>query len=81
MVVAVQATARFESDSKLISLENKNCVLPGENRNVSCIKVTYCLNYDGTSVPASIGLFKHFLGFFFNLIKNFFYRCLCYVNS
>lgn len=51
------ASILFGTESKLISLEEKNCTL-FNRRKVACTTINYCLKYDGIGVDTQVGKFK-----------------------
>lgn len=56
-VAVMEASSIFESENKLISLENKNCTLYGrDKKQVACTTITSCLKYNGRNVPPSIDI-------------------------
>jgi len=56
-VAVMEASSIFESENKLISLENKNCTLYGrDNKQVACTTITSCLKYNGRNVPSAIDI-------------------------
>ncbi|KAL7028917.1 hypothetical protein ACKWTF_006042 [Chironomus riparius] len=56
-VAVVEASSIFESENKLISLDNKNCTLSGrDKRQVACTAITSCLSFNGKNVPAIIDI-------------------------
>lgn len=52
----MEASTVFGSDNKLISLDNKNCTLLKAGKKVTCTKITSCLKYNGSNLPASIDI-------------------------
>ena len=52
----MEASTVFESENKLISLDNKNCTLFGRNKKVACTTVTSCLKYNGKNAGESIDI-------------------------
>lgn len=53
----MDASSVFESENKLISLDNKNCTLLGPGRRqVACTAITSCLSYNGKNVPSVIDI-------------------------
>lgn len=49
------AETTFETDNKLVSLDDKRCTLPSDGRQVTCTKVNSCLAYNGINLPTFIG--------------------------
>lgn len=49
------AETTFETDNKLVSLDDKRCALPSDGRQVTCTKVNSCLAYNGINLPTFIG--------------------------
>lgn len=52
----MEAGISFESENKLISLDNKNCTVGRDRKQVACTIVRSCLKYNGVALPASIDL-------------------------
>lgn len=52
----MEASTVFESENKLISLDNKNCTVGRDRKQVTCTTVTSCLKYNGINLPASIDI-------------------------
>ncbi|XP_032514077.2 integrin alpha-PS2 isoform X2 [Danaus plexippus] len=52
-VVKVMAEVRFMGESKLISLDDRRCVL-SNGTNVACARLMFCLTYDGVNVDQQI---------------------------
>uniref|UniRef100_A0A1I8M8Q7 Uncharacterized protein n=1 Tax=Musca domestica TaxID=7370 RepID=A0A1I8M8Q7_MUSDO len=50
-VAAVESTTYFSSASKLINLEEKNCVSKRDGRQVPCTSLTTCWSYTGDYLP------------------------------
>lgn len=48
------ASILFGTESKLISLDNKNCTLKNRQK-VPCTSINYCLKYDGINVDVDDG--------------------------
>ncbi|XP_070507183.1 integrin alpha-PS2 isoform X2 [Chironomus tepperi] len=56
-VAVMDASAVFESENKLISLDNKNCTLSGrDKKQVACTTITSCLSFNGKNVPSVIDI-------------------------
>lgn len=55
-MAVVEASTIFESENKLISLDNTACTLPHSGKKVACTTVTSCLKYHGTNLPQTIDL-------------------------
>lgn len=53
------AETTFETDNKLVSLDDRKCTLPSDGRRVTCTKVNSCLGYNGINLPTFIGKFEH----------------------
>lgn len=51
----MEASVVFASENKLISLDNKTCIL-ANGKKVSCTKITSCLRYNGNNLPTSIDI-------------------------
>lgn len=51
----MEATTAFESESKVISLDDKSCTTRGGS-NVTCTGVNSCLKYNGVNLPQFIGM-------------------------
>lgn len=49
----MEATTVFETESKLISLDDKSCTV--RDIKVTCTGITSCLKYNGINLPQSIG--------------------------
>ncbi|XP_055684232.1 integrin alpha-PS2 isoform X1 [Lutzomyia longipalpis] len=54
-VVVLHANVGFETDNKLVSLEERNCTLANRNK-VTCAIINSCLRYDGINVPPTIDI-------------------------
>uniref|UniRef100_A0A6B2EJX2 Putative vitronectin receptor alpha subunit n=1 Tax=Phlebotomus kandelakii TaxID=1109342 RepID=A0A6B2EJX2_9DIPT len=54
-VVVLHANVGFETDNKLISLDEKNCTTSKRER-VTCAVINSCLRYDGINVPPTIDI-------------------------
>ena len=54
-VAVMEASTEFESETKLISLEERNCKLK-DGREVSCMWVNSCLKYNGINLPPTIDI-------------------------
>lgn len=52
----MEATTSFEADNKLVSLDNKNCTVGGDKKQVTCTTVVSCLKYNGINLPTSIDI-------------------------
>lgn len=52
-MVKVMAEVKFMSDTKLISLTDKQCTLKNGSR-AACSDLMYCLRYDGINVDKQI---------------------------
>lgn len=52
----MEATTSFEADNKLVSLENKNCTIGMDKKQVTCTTVVSCLKYNGINLPTSIDI-------------------------
>lgn len=52
----MEATTSFESDNKLISLDNKNCTIGRDKKSVTCSSILSCLKYNGINLPTSIDI-------------------------
>lgn len=55
-VAAMEATTEFEADNKLISLDEKNCTLVKDGKQVTCTSIKSCLKYNGVNLPATIDI-------------------------
>ncbi|KAG5683654.1 hypothetical protein PVAND_012923 [Polypedilum vanderplanki] len=55
-VAVMEASTDFESENKLISLDNKNCTIGRDRKQVTCTTVKSCLKYNGINLPASIDI-------------------------
>lgn len=54
-VAVMTASTVFTSDAKLISLDDKNCTIGRERKQVTCAKVISCLKYNGINLPTLVG--------------------------
>lgn len=52
----MEASTTFEADNKLISLDNKNCSVGRDKKQVTCTTVVSCLKYNGINLPTSIDI-------------------------
>lgn len=52
----MQATTLFEADNKLISLDDRNCTLVKDGKQVTCTSINSCLRYNGVNLPATIDI-------------------------
>lgn len=55
-VAVLEATTIFESENKLISLDNQSCQLVKDRKKVPCTTVTSCLKYNGLNLPQTIDI-------------------------
>ncbi|XP_017064467.1 integrin alpha-PS2 isoform X2 [Drosophila eugracilis] len=53
-VAAVNAETTFASNSKLISLDDKNCQLIRDQRKVPCMPLSTCWSYTGRNLPEQL---------------------------
>lgn len=49
----MDASASFEAENKLISLDSKNCTLRS-GKQATCTRILSCLNFNGINVPSDI---------------------------
>lgn len=52
----MEASTLFETDSKLISLDEKNCTVGRDQKRVTCTNINSCLKYDGINLPPTIDI-------------------------
>ena len=52
----MEASSIFEADNKLISLDDKNCTLLKDGKQVTCTSIRSCLSYNGINLPATIDI-------------------------
>lgn len=52
----MNATAAFEADNKLVSLDRKDCTVGVDKLPVTCTKVHSCLSYTGINLPSTIDI-------------------------
>ena len=57
----MEASALFESETKLISLDERNCQVGRDQKEVTCTTVKSCLTYNGINLPPTIGNYYLFL--------------------
>ncbi|XP_050099365.1 integrin alpha-PS2 isoform X2 [Anopheles aquasalis] len=50
-VATMEASTLFETENKLISLDERNCTLERTQKQVACTVVNSCLKYGGINVP------------------------------
>jgi integrin alpha 8 len=55
-VAVMEATTTFESETKLISLDDKNCTLSRDRKQVTCTSINSCMKYRGQNLPATIDI-------------------------
>ncbi|GAB0088980.1 Integrin alpha-PS2 [Sergentomyia squamirostris] len=55
-VVVLHANVGFETDNKLISLDERNCTTASNRQKVTCAVINSCLRYDGINVPPTIDI-------------------------
>lgn len=56
-VAVVEATTTFDSETKLVSLDDKRCALR-DGSKVVCTVINSCLKYNGINLPPQIGMNK-----------------------
>ncbi|XP_019559694.3 integrin alpha-PS2 isoform X1 [Aedes albopictus] len=54
-VAVMEASALFETENKLISLEDRNCTLR-DRKQVPCTVVNSCMKYNGINVPPTLDI-------------------------
>lgn len=55
-VAVMEATSLFAAETKVISLDDKNCTIGRSPRQqVTCTVVNSCLKYNGVNLPTVIG--------------------------
>lgn len=54
-VAVMEATTAFETETKLISLDDKACTLR-DGSKVTCTTINSCLMYKGVNLPQYIGM-------------------------
>ncbi|XP_055615855.1 integrin alpha-PS2 isoform X2 [Toxorhynchites rutilus septentrionalis] len=54
-VAVMEASALFETENKLISLEDRNCTLR-DQKQVPCTVVNSCMKYNGINVPPTLDI-------------------------
>lgn len=51
----MEATTAFETETKLISLDDKTCTVT-DGSQVTCTGINSCLKYNGVNLPQFIGM-------------------------
>lgn len=51
----MEATTTFETETKLIALDDKRCVVGRPQKNVTCTVINSCLRYKGVNLPTFVG--------------------------
>uniref|UniRef100_A0A182N036 Uncharacterized protein n=1 Tax=Anopheles dirus TaxID=7168 RepID=A0A182N036_9DIPT len=55
-VAAMEASTLFETESKLIALDDRNCTVVRTQKRVACTVVNSCLKYNGINVPPMLDI-------------------------
>ncbi|XP_049529483.1 integrin alpha-PS2 isoform X2 [Anopheles darlingi] len=55
-VATMEASTLFETENKLISLDERNCTLERTQKQVACTVVNSCLKYGGINVPPMLDI-------------------------
>uniref|UniRef100_A0A182Q008 Integrin alpha-2 domain-containing protein n=1 Tax=Anopheles farauti TaxID=69004 RepID=A0A182Q008_9DIPT len=55
-VAAMEASTLFETESKLIALDERNCTVVRTQKRVACTVVNSCLKYNGINVPPMLDI-------------------------
>lgn len=63
----MEATTTFETETKLIALDDKRCVVGRPQKNVTCTVINSCLRYKGVNLPTFVGT-SNFIKEFLNLV-------------